>query len=184
MIYLIDFENVANSGFNGIEKLNGEDKIIIFYSENRSTISINVHRKLEITKAKKEYISIKAGGKNALDFQLVSWLGYLIKDNENTEFCIVSNDRGFDFVVDFWSKKNVKVNRSIDLNGIHMKHAKARIQELLPDFNDDAGIILDIISRYKTKQGINNALVKKYGTSQAGIIYKTIKPLLVGKKGK
>lgn len=184
MIYLIDFENVNNSGFNGIDKLNNNDKIIIFYSENKSTISINVHRKLEAVKADKEYIPIKTGGKNALDFQLVSWMGYLIGNNEKQDFCIVSHDRGFDFVIDFWEKRGIKVTRSADLNGIHIKYARIKIEEALPKHKEDSGFIVDTISRYKTKQGINNALVKKFGSEEAGIIYKTIKPFLAGKKGK
>ena len=36
--------------------------------------------------------------------------------------------------------------------------------------------------KYKTKQGINNALVKKYGSKSGGEIYKAIKPLLAAKK--
>lgn len=67
MIYLIDFENVSNGGFNGIENLTEKDEIKLFYSEKRSTISIGVHRKLEGSRAKKEYLPIKTGGKNALE---------------------------------------------------------------------------------------------------------------------
>ncbi len=40
------------------------------------------------------------------------------------------------------------------------------------------------IVKYKTKQGVNNAIVKLYGTEKAGELYKKIKPLLKDKKGK
>ena len=174
MIYLIDFENVSNGGFNGIENLTEKDEIKLFYSEKRSTISIGVHRKLEGSRAKKEYLPIKTGGKNALDFQLVTWLGYMIARNENAEYCIVSNDTGFDYAIDFWEKRGARVMRSADLNGVQMKHMREKLKELLPAETRE----------YKTKQGINNALVKKYGSEDAGVIYKSIRPMLAGKKGK
>ncbi|MCI7327288.1 PIN domain-containing protein [Hornefia butyriciproducens] len=185
MIYLIDFENVSNGGFNGIENLTEKDEIKLFYSEKRSTISIGVHRKLEGSRAKKEYLPIKTGGKNALDFQLVTWLGYMIARNENAEYCIVSNDTGFDYAIDFWEKRGARVMRSADLNGVQMKHMREKLKELLPaETRDEADRIMELISKYKTKQGINNALVKKYGSEDAGVIYKSIRPMLAGKKGK
>ena len=185
MIYLIDFENVSNGGFNGIENLTEKDEIKLFYSEKRSTISIGVHRKLEGSRAKKEYLPIKTGGKNALDFQLVTWLGYMIARNENAEYCIVSNDTGFDYAIDFWEKRGARVMRSADLNGVQMKHMREKLKELLPaETRDEADRIMALISKFKTKQGINNALVKKYGSEDAGVIYKSIRPMLAGKKGK
>ena len=42
----------------------------------------------------------------------------------------------------------------------------------------------DYIINYKTKQGINNALVSKYKSKQAGEIYQAIKPLIKDKKAK
>lgn len=184
MIYLIDFENVSSGGFNGIEALDAKDELMIFYSEQKSSISISVHRKLEKSPVKKEYLPIRTGGKNALDFQLVTWLGYLIAKGEKAEYCVVSNDTGFDYALDFWKKRGIRVSRSVDLNGIQLSHTKGRIQEMLPQYRQDAGKIMDTINRYKTKQGINNALVKLYGSEKAGVVYKAIRPLIANKKGK
>lgn len=39
------------------------------------------------------------------------------------------------------------------------------------------------MSLLTTKSGINNRIVKKYGTTRAGEIYRLIKPLLTDKKG-
>ena len=43
--------------------------------------------------------------------------------------------------------------------------------------------IAELVSKYKTKQGINNALVKRYGADRAYELYKKVKPLLSDKKG-
>lgn len=184
MVYLIDFENVSGGGFNGIEHLSDHDKIIVFYSDARSSITLSTHRKLEESPAGREYIPVSTGGKNALDFQLTTWLGYLMAKQREETYCIVSNDTGFDHVIDFWRERGYKIQRSVDLSGIQMQHTKKRIQETIPEFKEEAGRILDTINRYKTKQGINNALVKKYGSDKAGLIYKAVKPLLGNKKGK
>ena len=47
-------------------------------------------------------------GNNALDFQLISYLGYLMKNEElkDSEFIVMSNDTGYDPAVNFWKKEN------------------------------------------------------------------------------
>lgn len=115
MNFLIDIENVANSGFEGLENLSAEDSLLIFYSEKHSSINLSVHQKLEQSPARKEYLSIKTGGKNALDFQLVTWLGYRLAKVPQESYVIVSKDTGFDAVVDFWKKRGMNVSRNADL---------------------------------------------------------------------
>lgn len=115
MNFLIDIENVANSGFEGLENLSAEDSLLIFYSEKHSSINLSVHQKLEQSPARKEYLSIKTGGKNALDFQLVTWLGYRLAKTPLESYVIVSKDTGFDAVVDFWKKRGMDVSRNADL---------------------------------------------------------------------
>ena len=48
---------------------------------------------------------------------------------------------------------------------------------------DDAAAVTKIIMSYKTKQGINNALQKRF-PERVKDIYRTIKPLITDKKGK
>ena len=49
---------------------------------------------------------------------------------------------------------------------------------------DDAKVVAEYILKYKTKQGFNNALAKKYDTTKGGKLYNAVKPLLHDKKGK
>ena len=61
------------------------------------------------------------------------------------------------------------------------------LSEILRE-NDDVTVeeVLKTIQQYKTKQGIMNALMKKYPSAdnkKSSKIYKTIKPLLSDKKG-
>ena len=101
--YLIDFENVNSKGLTGIEKLGADDKVIIFYSENSDTLSFEMHRKVMSSTADIEYLKVRVGGKNALDFQLSSLLGYLLAKELYTHIFIISGDKGFDRLHDFWN---------------------------------------------------------------------------------
>lgn len=101
--FLIDFENVKSKGLEGIENLTEDDKVIIFYSENSDTITFEMHKKVLACKADIEYFKVHVGGKNALDFQLSTLLGFLVAKKEFSHIFIISNDKGFDFLHDFWS---------------------------------------------------------------------------------
>ena len=56
--YLIDFENVKSRGMEGVELLTEEDTVCIFYSDNADSMTFDLHRKLNETKAKNKKRSI------------------------------------------------------------------------------------------------------------------------------
>lgn len=113
-IYLIDFENVTSAGISGIQKLTKDDKVYIFYTVNASNMSFAAHMNLLSSPAEVIYYNVTSGGKNALDFQLSSFLGYLISRGEDKDFCIISNDRGYDHVKSFWEKSGLAAGISIN----------------------------------------------------------------------
>lgn len=100
--YLIDYENVNKDGLNGVSKLTKEDRVIIFYSERADRMTFGLHRRLNETKALIEYKKVEVGGHNALDFQLATYLGFLIANDSSEQYCVVSNDRGFEYLTGFW----------------------------------------------------------------------------------
>lgn len=106
-VYLVDFENVKSKGLTGIDSLTEYDRVIIFYSENADTINFEMHQKVLISKAEVEYFKVHVGGKNALDFQLSTLLGYLVSRNYYTHIFVISNDKSFDFLHDFWHGKYI-----------------------------------------------------------------------------
>ena len=106
-VYLIDYENVHAAGLAGVEQCNIEDEIILLYGNNTSTISMELHIQLAASKAKLQYHKIERTGKNYLDFQLSTIAGYLVGTTKQTEFVIVSNDSGFDAVLNFWNQQKM-----------------------------------------------------------------------------
>lgn len=103
-IYLIDFENVASEGLSGITYLSEDDQVIIFYSNNSNRISMKMHILIGKSVCKLDYFEILVGGKNALDHQLSTWLGYLIGTGAaERNYYIVSRDMGYRHVANFWA---------------------------------------------------------------------------------
>lgn len=102
--YLIDYENVKSEGIKGIAQLSEEDRVVIFYSHNADTITFEAMDMIFNSKAQVSKYKILCGGKNALDFQLSTYLGYLIQEAKDSYFYIISKDNGFKHVVDFWKR--------------------------------------------------------------------------------
>ena len=186
--YLVDYENVGPEGMNGIELLDTDNKVYIFYTKNADKLTFDLHIKLIHAKAEVLLFKVESGQKNALDFQLSSYLGWLIRENfdgQNNYF-IVSKDNGFSSLAPFWKKNGIKISFVAD---VAQNKAKSVTEDLTPIvagyINDtkNAPAVANIIASYKTKQGINGALVKAFGSQRAGEIYKAIKPLLSDKKG-
>ncbi|HPE95323.1 MAG TPA: PIN domain-containing protein [Bacillota bacterium] len=100
--YLIDFENVHSDGLKGIDTLSESDSVYLFYSQNADTITFDTHFKLIKSKANFEMFEAKRLGKNAIDFHLATFLGYLIAKNTDEAYFVISKDNGFQFSFDFW----------------------------------------------------------------------------------
>ncbi len=109
-IYFIDYENTKVHGLCGLEKLGRFDKVIIFYSENAQSITIECMKSINATKAKVQLEQAEIGRHDFLDFQLSSYLGYMVKKHPHSNFFIVSEDKGYECLMDFWKKKGVTVN--------------------------------------------------------------------------
>ena len=93
--FLVDYENVNDGGLLGFEALKEDDVIILFDSKFSKINEKELEFKKSITKAKILKMTSQMRGKNSLDFQLVSYLGLLIGNDENCEYNIISKDRGF-----------------------------------------------------------------------------------------
>ena len=188
--YLIDYENVKTHGLDGISSLGREDSVCLFYSENADTLTFGLHRRLSEAKADIQYQKVETGTKNALDFQLSSYLGYLISENRdrNARFYIVTKDKGFGALVSYWSRRDVPVKIVMDLAGRDEDKEKDELNDRVSKvLGDKAAVptVVRIIQQYKTKQGINNALLKEFkDNKRASEIYTAIKPLITDKKGR
>ena len=112
-VYLVDFENVRSGGLRGVEELSEGDKVVIFYSKNADAITFDVHMLLSKSKAEIETFRILRGGRNSLDFQLSTYLGYLVMENSYKNIVIISQDKGFLCATSFWEENQELCNCNI-----------------------------------------------------------------------
>ena len=132
-IYLIDTENVRTVWTLLLERMTENDKIYVFYTMNSGHVTYEDLNGVISSGKNVELIQCHTG-KNGLDFQLVSYLGYLIRDNENADYCIISDDSGYDAVIKFWEGRDVDVTRktAFQVSGKQAKPAKKSIFGVKP----------------------------------------------------
>lgn len=185
-IFLIDYENVSASGLDGLEALDAQDVVYIFYTENADRLTFDAHRRLIESAAQVRYYKVESGTKNALDFQLVTYLGYLIHEDRSALYYIVSKDNGFDSVLNFWSKQGVPLcrtpNLAVETAAQEQEELTRKLNELLEP--KDVQAVMTMIDKYKTKQGLNNALMKQFDNKKTSEIYRVIKPFIANKKAR
>lgn len=185
--YLVDYENVHSNGLDGIHKLDADCKVCIFYSRNASHITSGLNMSIRESRAKITYHHVEAGTKNALDFQLSSYLGELITENSGheCEYYIVSRDGGFSGLVPFWKEKGITLKVIPDIGGHETRYMEALIERvsILTGDNANATSIAEIITNSSTKVEVNAAIQRLYRNTKSGEIYRSIKPLIEDKPG-
>lgn len=189
--YLIDYENVHDSGFVGIETLEKKDHIHIFSTANAR---LNV-KDLALNKDVKISFHSAPAGKESLDLCLASTLGYLIAETKRKAiFVIVSKDKGYDHVINYWkSDKNIVVVRRECIATppiqnellLAKKVLCEKVQRTLADsdidsnaINRTAAIVSKNFTQQHRKRQVYLTLLSTYGQAQGLKLYKIIKDLL------
>lgn len=186
--YFVDYENVHEEGLKGITELTEQDTVYIFYSKNAQTLTFDLHHKLNESKATLSFEKVTVGTKHALDFQLATFLGYLIAENRGEEFLLITKDKGYQCLCSYWKAKNINISICQDVTGRALQDEESELSGKVNKLIEDENIVrkvVGIMQKYKTKQEIHSALVKQYpskgGNKQASQIYNLIKPLLADK---
>ena len=107
--YLVDYENVHETGLAGMDKLTAEDCVYIFHTSAADRISLS---RLKNVQAWIKVIFVPPG-KQSLDMHLGSFLGYLIGRGKDEDiFAIVSHDTDYTLLCQrFGNKAGAKYYR-------------------------------------------------------------------------
>ena len=126
---LIDLENVMPDDFS---RLNREDvRTYLFAGKMQDKIKLVTAMAVQPLGNKVDWVRMAGSGKNALDFHLAFYLGKLFaKDPEGTYY-FVSNDKGFDPLVDHVKACGGTITRIGDLKELPAP-AKADITQKTP----------------------------------------------------
>lgn len=112
--YLVDTENFGTPIIERlVTGLKDTEMIHLFYTDHSPALSYRVTEKLLQRPDQIRLESCITGTANAMDFQLISALGCLLSacDPEKNDFKIISDDRGYDATVAFWTKRGMPVTR-------------------------------------------------------------------------
>lgn len=112
--YLVDTENFGTPIIERlVTGLKDTEMIHLFYTDNSPALTYRIMEKLLQRPDQIQLESCIAGTANAMDFQLISVLGCLLSacNPEKNEFKIISDDRGYDATVAFWTKRGMPVTR-------------------------------------------------------------------------
>lgn len=160
--FLVDSENVNDNWLMLFDMADEDDEIVVFYTKKSPHMSyMSVIRLMENNKINIRFEE-SYEGTNALDFQLVSYMGYLMggggacSENEcdaasaetgADEYIIMSNDTGYDPAVRFWKDKGFAVRR-FNVNFCKQavqrrKNIKYQVVADIPSKEDTANINTD-----------------------------------------
>lgn len=123
--FLVDFENVNNSGIENMDALTNNNHVHIFTTKNAS----NIHRDTSTKKGldiKKHIVPV---GKQSVDMHLVSYLGYLLGscNSKPAAFVIVSEDKDYNNIIQYWKEKGYQ-----NISRIHKLPAAKKKQQTQP----------------------------------------------------
>lgn len=108
--YLIDSENVGSTWADLLKKEEKSD-FYIFVTENAKSLNFSLLKDLTDNQRHKINIIECEPGRNSLDFYLSSYLGYLIGTGKHSSYTVVSQDTGFDHVIEYWKNTGLDVTR-------------------------------------------------------------------------
>ena len=126
--YLIDFENVKSGGLTGIEYIRKEDSVHLFWSKRENKISIEMMELIRSSESEIVMHQAVTGERDALDHQLCSYLGFLAGSKGENDFVIISNDKAYDHLIEFWRKLDdgIRIRRVPEISKIS---EQLRVQE-------------------------------------------------------
>lgn len=161
-VYFVDSENIGDLWVRILSVSEKDDQILIFYTQKSPHMHYeNLRFLLEQDKLSKVTFIKCYEGQNALDFQLVTELGYRLRDVQDSEFIIVTNDNGYDAVVKYWSDRKMPVNR---LNG---RECLRRLQAVSSKPSKNETPLESADEQSKAETGQTEALVTEHCDSAA-----------------
>lgn len=110
-VYLVDTENVPSKWIPLFDNLGVDDKIILFYTSNSSRYPLEIVDLCVKNREKLVFVKCFNGHANALDFQLAAVNGYLFKEDPTAEYVVVSEDGGYDGMIEFMRGMGEKIYR-------------------------------------------------------------------------
>jgi len=156
MIFLVDGDNNIGTGLKGIDMLSEQDSVLVFYQKGLALTKIQ--KLCAGTAADVQYIESVRGGKNSIDFQIITELGVLVGKREADYAYVISQDKGY----------------AASIDALQARYANA-FQEVALRPSIESCLHLPFILQAADRQELANALVREYGSAQGCALYNHLK---------
>ncbi|MDD5792551.1 MAG: PIN domain-containing protein [Erysipelotrichaceae bacterium] len=183
--YLIDTENVGST-WTSLLKNDDRIDLFIFVTANAKNLNYSLLREITENRRRNNIKIIDCEvGKNSLDFYLSSYLGYLIGKDRHSEYVIVSQDTGYDHIVEYWKKEGVqtrKINTKPEPEPKKPKVKKTKVLEekktsekRIIKKKEETPIVKEVPSNPQlTRKAFLKTLLKDYSDAEIDDIFKTL----------
>ena len=161
-IFLVDGDNNIGTGLKGIDMLSEQDAVLVFYQKTGLALS-RLQKLCADTKAEVQYIESIRGGKNSIDFQIITELGVLVGKGEADYAYVISQDKGYEASIEALRARYGTAFREVAL--------RPSIEDCLR---------LPFVRRAADRGELCNALVKEYGAVQGNALYNHLKEIFQG----
>jgi hypothetical protein len=106
---LVDFENIQLSSLEMLA--HDYFKLLVFVGANQTKVPFETAASLQQLGARASYVKITGNGSNALDFHIAYYIGKLATTEPTAYFHIVSNDTGFDPLIQHLRADGIFIDR-------------------------------------------------------------------------
>lgn len=111
----VDYENTQPGNIGLISERQQNIRIKIFLGRHQNMIPLSLARAMHVLGEKAEYIQLDSSRRNAIDFNIAFQLGELANQHPESNFSILSNDPGFDAILESLQTKGIKCARYPDI---------------------------------------------------------------------
>ena len=162
-IFLVDGDNNIGTGLTGVDMLSDQDTVLIFYQKEKGLALSKLQKLCAGTAADVQYIESVRGGKNSIDFQIITELGVLVGKREADYAYVISQDKGYAASIDALQARYADAFQEVDLR---------------PSI--EACLHLPFIIKAANRQDLRNALARECGEAQGSALYNHLKQIFQG----
>ena len=163
-IYFLDFENLQSTQNELNELIDETCEVYLFHGAHQNNFptywmktAIDLGHRLHM-------IQLKESANNALDFFISYYIGKLASDN-SLEFFIISNDKGYDPLIDHLATENISVTRISRTKATKPK----KVPPVLPDDIDPKLIRLAKVALSRSNRPTNKT--KLYNLIESSSVF-------------
>ena len=137
----IDYDDVGLNGLNGMQKVDSEDTMRIFFTDDSEPVPMRKCmeiRELEATIIP-EPIEIKEDSEHGFEYRFAATLGEAVGQDPNEKYLVVSDKRNYKEMFEYFDKQDVFMKNAPDiLSGIDLVHEDEEPVEEEPDEEEPA----------------------------------------------